>query len=89
MDPPHGRIGQYLSYCINAFFIQCRVEPGGQADLQVCICSTKEGSFSFDLFCQLENCDKTISLSISGKVEVCLIMVFNGCSNTQSMPSAV
>ncbi len=47
------------------------VEPGEKEDLQVCICSTKEGSFSFNLFCQLENCDKVVSLPISGKVEVC------------------
>lgn len=50
------------------------LDVGEHIDLDVCIHAKSEGPFSCNLLCELENCDKTLSLPISGKVDVSPIM---------------
>lgn len=51
------------------------LDVGEHIDLDVCIHAKSEGPFSCNLLCELENCDKTLSLPISGKVDVSPIML--------------
>ena len=44
---------------------------GEEIEYAVVIKSKTRGHFSTDLCCRLENCDKAVSLHVSGQVEVC------------------
>ena len=48
--------------------------PGEEFECEVVIISKTKGHFSTDLCCRLENCDKAVSLHVSGQVQVCTCM---------------